>query len=224
MLRTLLSNILKSVFILAPVAIWIVFFVSLVTGNLKADVSAPRVRYEKVTAFPQVVRLRMPNASCSGFIIAKNIIMTAAHCVARMEKDSDVLVYFQGGRKTLAKVLVVGSPEDISKDFAVLSADTADITPFKVAKHRPKVGTFTLSLGHPDGDEFQFSSIGKVVISEGGVVTVAGVVYPGESGGALISVETFEVVGLISRTGRPVPISAHVSSEKFYYHSQKKAN
>lgn len=85
----------------------------------------------ELAAAPSIVRV-LPNSGgrCSGFVVAPNRIMTAAHCSNGPEDVGQV--QFSDGQLVPYKILVQGSSATTS-DVEVLSADTQNRPPIQAA-------------------------------------------------------------------------------------------
>ncbi len=140
----------------------------------------------------------------SGFVIAPNLIATAAHVVRDV---TDISVTPEGGSTTSATV--VGS--DPSADLALILADS----PLGAKRLRfhsgpdPAVGTDVVALGYPLGLPFTatrgaISGLGRDLTIEStdytGLFQTDAAVNPGNSGGAIINVQG-EVVGVVVAAG-----------------------
>lgn len=168
------------------------------------DGSPRRLRKEQAVSDNRVVRLQIGNYTCSGFIAAKNIIATAAHCVNSIPQGSKQIVEFIDSPPVNFTLLLVGSLIPGS-DWALLSADTGDRRP--VEYNFVPLHTFTVVhvIGHPHGVPEEILSTG-MVMHVGEMIVLAGVNYPGESGSPLFTEEGL-VVGIVSAISLRAPVT-----------------
>lgn len=156
---------------------------------------------------PQVVQLRMDDGGrCSGFIVAKDTIFTAAHCT---EGHTEINVHFDDGAKRRFKVVEEGIPGS-GIDYAVLQGDTRKIEPLRVSADIPErfSSCFTVGYGGPDQHEPQQTApciINSVVMEfPAPALEIIGRVIPGDSGGVLIDNQG-RAVGVIFAYVRIIP-------------------
>ncbi len=148
--------------------------------------------------------------NCSGFLVAPDILVTAGHCYAENECDTYDWVFnykaARSGDKTVSvnesdvyncKEVIAQSTS--GKDFAVIRLDRAvkGVTPLKVAKQTPGVGTSLVLIGHPSGLPTKIADGATVqkVISTGFKANVDS--FGGNSGSAVFNDKTGEVVGIL---------------------------
>lgn len=168
------------------------------------DGSPRRLRKETLVSDNRVVRLKIGNYTCSGFIAAKGVVATAAHCVNAIPMGSRQVVEFIDSPPVNFHILAVGSLIPGS-DWALLAADTGDRDPveYNFVPLRP----FTLAhvIGHPHGVPEEILSTG-MVMHVGEMIVMAGVNYPGESGSPLFNEEGL-VVGVVSAISLRAPVT-----------------
>lgn len=82
---------------------------------------------------PQVMHLYQNGHMCTAFVVGRNLIATAAHCV---DAQGRVVLESIWGKKVEAKPLYVGEL-GMSNDVAILTANTGFIEPLKVAEKDP---------------------------------------------------------------------------------------
>lgn len=148
--------------------------------------------------------------NCSGFLVAPDILVTAGHCYASNECDTYDWVFnyktARAGDKTVTvnendvyNCKEVIAHETFGKDFAVIRLDrpVKGVTPLKVAKKTPGVGTSLVLIGHPSGLPTKIADGATVqkVISTGFKANVDS--FGGNSGSAVFNDKTGEVVGIL---------------------------
>lgn len=202
MLRAILLRILS------------LFLVLYVVVSYAFEPPRPRPRYEKVVMDPSIVHL-IGRSSCTGFIVAKDTVATAFHCVDHMDKDSDMLIEFVSGNRALFKVIAHGSLERFVNDWAILQGPTGELPALVLSSKPAKIYDKGISVGYTEGDAFQFATPGVVLARVDGALELALFVYPGDSGSPFVSMETGEVLGIVSATRRPFPGALVVPAESF---------
>ena len=148
--------------------------------------------------------------NCSGFLVAPDILVTAGHCYTTNECDTFDWVFnyktARAGDKTVTvnendvyNCKEVIAQETFGKDFAVIRLDRAvkGVTPLKVAKKTPGVGTTLVLIGHPSGLPTKIADGATVqkVIPTGFKANVDS--FGGNSGSAVFNDKTGEVVGIL---------------------------
>ncbi len=151
-----------------------------------------------------VYRLETSNSSCTAWLGAPGLVVTAAHCVE--EKEGLIL---HTGKFDLIDppILLV----DIAQDIAILFAPAISDKPIKLSSNIPEVGEDLTSIGYPasfvlmDG-EFRktfgtgkFRSFAKLKTWFGSVqrYLATDIVFPGDSGGPVLN-DKGEIIGLSS--------------------------
>lgn len=143
----------------------------------------------RLSEVPQVVRL-WPHG-CSGFVVAKNRIMTAAHCIDG-SKPGDVV--YPDGKKVTYKPLLWGIPAT-STDIAIVAAPTFGIRPLIVAtdEQYPEPGMFfSAREGYPVGFPAMLDHMDRA----DGLGHGHGQVFPGDSGSAVLNARG-ELAGVV---------------------------
>lgn len=168
------------------------------------DGSPRRLRKEQLVSDNRIVRLKIGNFTCSGFIAAKDVIATAAHCVDSIPVGSRQIVEFIDAPPVNFKILSVGSLIPGS-DWAMLSADTGDRNPVEFNFVPLHLFTIVHVIGHPHGVPEEILSTG-MVMHVGEMIVLAGVNYPGESGSPLFTEEGL-VVGIVSAISLRAPVT-----------------
>lgn len=168
------------------------------------DTQPPLERIVKEAHRPAIVRLReICSHGCSGVVIAKGYVLTAAHCMAR---SPFAFIRFEDNHAAPGIVKAIGSPALAATDWAILETDTGDIEPLKLAcsEHYPQPGIDATCGGKdwPYQQEFPVTLTG-IESEMPGVpgITCLGVHGPvdhGDSGSPVLD-SNGDIVGLISR-------------------------
>lgn len=148
---------------------------------------------------------------CSGFLVGKDTLVTAGHCVYD-ENDCKKKTWIFGYTKDVAAKGEVPSKnvyeckELVSKgewgeDFAVIKLDrkVKGRTPLKMAKNRVKVNDKVFVIGHPSGLPTKIAAGAKVVSSKVNVFKTNLDTFGGNSGSAVFLEKTNKVVGILVR-------------------------
>lgn len=152
--------------------------------------------------------------NCSGFLVAPDILVTAGHCYKSNECDTYDWVFNYKAAKAgdnhvtvseqdiyhCKEVIAFNNPRSNGeKDYAVirLSRPVKGVTPLKVAKKTPGVGTSIVLIGHPSGlpQKIADGATVKKMISTGFKANVDA--FGGNSGSAVFNTQTGEVVGIL---------------------------
>lgn len=159
-------------------------------------------------------------ASCSGFLVGPNLLVTAGHCIENMSdcRSNDWVFDYKVENDTQANVTVAKSSVYKCKriisqsldrrtkdDYALIELDRK-VTDRNPAKYRTagkvKRGTELVVIGHPSGlptkiaDGAQVRSVNKVYF-QANLDT-----YGGNSGSAVFNAQTGEVEGILVRGER----------------------
>ena len=149
---------------------------------------------------PSVVRLTVVDTQGnavvqgSGFVVGKNMIATNVHVILGAHA---VTANFQNGRSEAVKGLVNA---DVSRDIALVYADTTGVRPLLLAAAPAQVGDPVVAAGSPKG---LGGSISTGIISglreyKGSkVIQTTAPISPGSSGGALLNAHG-QVLGITS--------------------------
>jgi|GEM_PF-4571601 S1-C subfamily serine protease len=152
-----------------------------------------------------VVHLLMQRSTCSGFIVGKNVIATASHCISyNGQAITKGKVVYTDNVAVDFKVIKIGGTF-AGNDWALLQADTGTREVLKFMIDVPHVGDIVKSIGHPNGVPYQVESIGQIVFV-GQVYRMACKNYPGESGSPVLDSNN-EVIGILSATYSAVPLT-----------------
>ena len=156
-------------------------------------------------------------ASCSGFLVSKDIIVTAGHCVQskldcetrswvfnyKVQRDDDPSVIVD---KTdvykCSKIISQKLEHDTEVDYAVIKLKRAvtDKIPLKFrTKGSPQVGDPLVVIGHPSGLPTKISDGANVRASNSVYLTANSDTYGGNSGSAVFNATTGIVEGILVR-------------------------
>lgn len=156
-------------------------------------------------------------ANCSGFLVDKNKIVTAGHCVQDMTdcKNSSWVFDYKVSRTNQSEVVVskrkvykckkiISQSLDVSSqnDYALIEL-TSSVTDRKPLKFRtsgkPKVGDKLVVIGHPSGLPTKIAA-GAKIRSVGDVFFSANLdTYGGNSGSAVFNATTGVIEGILVR-------------------------
>lgn len=147
--------------------------------------------------------------TCSGFLIADDILVTAGHCVTSESTCSSVKWIFGYTKKvalaqkihrdnvySCKKILQRG---DGPKDFAVLKLDrsVSGRYPLRISKKRVKLGDKLMAIGHPSGLPTKISDGASVSkLSKYSFKTNLDT-FSSSSGSAVLNSSTGKVVGIL---------------------------
>lgn len=173
----------------------------LAVGLAFPQVTAERQRFERPAEVPQVVAV---SSYCSGFVVAKGIVATAAHCARRVQEDGNqVELRFSDGRRSRFRLLSFGDVDH--RDVALLAGDTGEIEPVTLAAKAPVAGTVCLVVGHGGGSPTQNAHLCEVRGFERGYLQLSATIVGGDSGSPVYDFQTGEVFGIAVRSRFPVP-------------------
>jgi serine protease Do len=141
----------------------------------------------------QVVTIRTPNGTGSGFYISDGLLLTNTHVVSGFKK---VMVRFFGGREIVADVL----SSDARRDVALLKTESVGLSGLSLRLDKPELTSQVFVIGSPLGEK-QEGSISAGIISGyrdnelGPMIQSDVAVTHGNSGGPLLD-EKGNVIGL----------------------------
>lgn len=157
------------------------------------------------------------SAGCSGFLIADNVLVTAGHCIKTMNDCRSNKWVFdykvdnaEQKRIQVPTSSVYGCKKIISRsmnetnmnDFAVIQLDrkVKDRKPLAIRRQgQPEINTPLVVIGHPSGLPTKIAD-GARIRSLSETFFVANLdTYGGNSGSAVINVDTGEVEGILVR-------------------------
>jgi S1-C subfamily serine protease len=179
------------------------------------EVSIPKGQLTKEIQFVRIesVVANRPHSSCSGAIVATNLVLTAKHCT---EIGATYRVFIEFLKKSEPFVFQqAGMGDDFAQDWALLSGNTGTIAPLVVQADLPPFFDKLVLVGYPQatpqlmrGTRF----IDSGIVSQNFILL--GEAAPGDSGGPLVNMQG-EIVGIASRSAYPIPIFLAVAASKF---------
>lgn len=148
--------------------------------------------------------------SCSGFVPHPGYVITAAHCIqeALYEARPLLQVTFTNGYSASFEVVEYGKLD--YRDFALLKGDTKEAIPLEFDSKIPVVGDVCASIGYGGYAQSQMISPCQVALNIGlvsGYLPLFADIIPGDSGSAVISIETQKVIGISVRSRSPIPVA-----------------
>lgn len=129
-------------------------------------VSAPTLQESESVCRETRFALQQTAADCSGVLIAPDVIVTAGHCMmssTACENYAWVFQYqVQNGKQqdvtvkkrdvyACEKLLKINMSEGFDYALVKLDQEVSDVTPVKVAKTLPTIGTKVVTIGNPSG-------------------------------------------------------------------------
>lgn len=156
-------------------------------------------------------------ANCSGFLVAKNKLVTAGHCIRNEQSCADNSWVFDYKLDSIGqmdisveksdvyrcKKIITRSLDEITQmDYALIELDreVEDRQPLKIRKSgKPKAGDSLVVIGHPSGLPTKITSNGKVrTVND--IFLVSNLdTYGGNSGSAVFNATTGLVEGILVR-------------------------
>lgn len=155
-----------------------------------------------------------PNAAnCSGALVGEDLVATAGHCIT---DDTCSMYYFVFNYHVNSSVVlpkyfssndiymcesVLARERTLLQDWALVQLDrpARNMTPLRMSQRKAQVGDDIFVIGHPSGLPTKFADDAKVR-SEGNGFFVANLdTYAGNSGSAVFSSQSHEIVGLLVR-------------------------
>lgn len=193
------------------ILLFIVLFFLILPSLLASD----RRREERPVHVQEVVSilsgdLRTPQ-ECTGFIVAKDIVVTAAHCLS--EKVGIKIVGFADGRKEAFQVLKVSDTPSPYTDFAILKVNTAALSAAALERGKVTPLTPTIQFRYSLEDEHQYIMPGMYMLTTD-AVWISSIALPGDSGGPVMSAESEKVIGLVTQSLYPIPVTRAVPIER----------
>lgn len=152
------------------------------------------------TKYDPIVRLRLKNGFCSGWIVDKHYAVTAAHCINENGyiDESPIKIFDDNGANTFTLAQAVGY--DQRTDLGLLSGNFEEFIPLKTNFEQegfPRDGNkHYLSCGFPLGQKKL--SCTEFIPTQTAIFAIAGYSHliPGMSGGPVIDYDTRSAVAV----------------------------
>lgn len=156
-------------------------------------------------------------AMCSGFLVGDDMLATAGHCIQdrTCSQNSFVFNYKMAGpgvipssvgEEDVYKCAKVIAREQLSngQDYSLVKLDrpVKGHKPLTLATATPKVGDGLFVIGHPTGLPTKVAGGAKIRRVESSFIVANLDTYGGNSGSAVFSEDTHEVVGILVRGER----------------------
>ncbi|WP_127718209.1 serine protease [Halobacteriovorax sp. HLS] len=146
---------------------------------------------------------------CSGFLVAKDILVTAGHCVRDQSTCNSIKWVFgytkeiaQRGRISKENVYSckkILSRANAPKDFTILKLDRKVVnrSALRVSTQKVRVGDEVVAIGHPSGLPTKISAGARVFKTTQNTFKTNLDTFSGSSGSAVIDERTSQVVGIL---------------------------
>lgn len=152
-------------------------------------------------------------ANCSAFLVAEDIVATAGHCISQSTCHDFAFAFDfamltpQSNPQVLSSDLVYFCDQVIARefnstiDYALVKLDRVvqNREPLKLALQAPAVNSEVTVIGHPAGIPTKVAAGAQVRRSQTGYFVANLDTYGGNSGSAVFSSTTLEVVGILVR-------------------------
>ena len=162
--------------------------------------------------YSAVAMIQTVNGGCSGFLVGKKHLITAAHCLDMMQEGDYVNLTFEGNpQEYTATILHIPNEyrettgnEQLRKDYAVLELDTATFDnyfPLQLNQNSTDLTDPIIVAGYPGGATFSVASgtvTGLRWRSFDETLQIMAGAWPGNSGGPVIDAETNKVIGILN--------------------------
>lgn len=144
---------------------------------------------------PGVVHIMTVRGRCTGWVVGKNKVVTAAHCVLGLGNDPEVTVEFQSGATAAFHAVYTNEETDV----AVLRGDTGKYRPFKVARN-PKIPELCLVITLRGGHQLILPCVAQKLTRDllPKRLALRAEVLTGDSGSPVIGRRN-EVIGMITQ-------------------------
>lgn len=168
-----------------------------------------RLRAEVEVSLEGIVQLRTYSldgvASCSGFIVKKDIIITAGHCIHAQGAFAQKVVF--SNKKTVDYTVVFASFSTLGEkpDFAIIKADTDNRASLRLADHSTLLFEPVQVIGVHEAK--QYASPGLHIFTRGVESFFALSVVHGDSGGPIVNKHNGLVLGVTSSMFRDGPLA-----------------
>lgn len=176
------------------------------------DGNKPEVQYKyrqilnkPDATIPPIIRLKYKDKFfCTGFIIDGRYAVTAAHCVVNSYgffNNKEINIYDLYNKDTGIKAKPLGFSNRM--DYAVIEGDFRNFAYFNIDNRsigEASPENIYISCGFPFNQELTCSRVFPVS-NYFFAIKAAGVLYPGQSGGPVIEINTNTVIGVNSAVG-----------------------
>lgn len=150
-------------------------------------------------------------ARCSGFLVSKDLMATAGHCMQSLSDCNDHFWVFNykvsDGNQTAVSVSsndiyeckkVVGMKNTLDKDAAVIQLDRiTSAKPVKLAKSDPSIGTPLVMIGYPSGLPQKISDGSRIYSASAQSFTANLDAFQINSGSAVFNALSGELLGIL---------------------------
>ena len=151
-----------------------------------------------------IVHIFYGDNSCSGFHIGNGVVITAAHCFSDLPGYATENITMDSYLEKYLQVEAIEINHD--KDLAILNISNFVMPALLLwdpeLDGRLRIGSSAIAMGFPGYYDMQFTFetgyVKDIVTDATGLTIIKGrdLVYPGESGGPLISLKNGKVIGV----------------------------
>jgi V8-like Glu-specific endopeptidase len=152
-------------------------------------------------------------ASCSGFLVDSDTIITAGHCISNFDCSDYAIVfgYTIDGQKSDPTLVnnsdiyfcqsIIKRVYTSNEDFSIVKLDrpVQGRSPLRLSSQAPQIGEDISVIGHPSGLPTKYADNAKVRSIENGYFVSSLDTYGGNSGSAVFNSSSFEVIGILVR-------------------------
>lgn len=186
------------------------------SSSLRKSFQAPNLQEKYGLCKDQNFSEQLSLGSCSGFLIAPDLLLTAGHCVERpydCENYYWIFDYYMDEKKgaptSISEKNIFGCKEIISQNYDLMMDDEPDYTlirldritgriPLKLALDiTPKVGDRVVMLGHPNGIPMKFVDNASVLKIKEARMILNLDAFKANSGSPVINEKTGLVIGIL---------------------------
>jgi len=165
---------------------------------------------------PYTVRLKLIDASGTGFFVGQGLILTCLHVVKDARDNRETIEIIWQGQISGAKIIHLPNLDGI--DLALLQLNSSLDHKYVDFDHdlqlTDKLYTFGYTNDYPNGDPSDFEYIGLTGDENPLIKFKLGQVQPGFSGSPLLNLRTGKVCGVVNKTrdeysdlgGRAIPV------------------